>query len=159
MNRKAMTLANISNGLLFTHDGVCFFSSTHGHHMGLGYFRMDAMPWDAVIHLMRGGDITIIDATRKNKPLSDALRYGVPTWAMVYNRAIRIRSEKVCDWQTREMISVASSNKHRKLIRSYRKLAKYFKPERPAVIGENIKVVCYPNFQLDDQMEEIGQRV
>ena len=154
-----LILANISNGLLFPHDGVCFFSSTHGHHMKLGYFRIDAMPWDAVIHLMKGGEITIVDATRKNKPMTDALRYRVPTWAMVYNRAIRKKSEKVCDWQTREMIRVASSNKHKRLLRSYRKLAKYFKPAQPAVIGQNIKVICHRNFQLDDQIEEIGRRV
>lgn len=148
-----LMLANISNGLVFPHDGVCFFMSTYGHHAKLGYFRIDAMPWSAVIHLMNNGEIAIIDATRGDKSLTDAQRYGVPTWCMVYNRAIRAKSDRVCDWETDAMRRVASSNYHKKLIRSIRKLAKYYRPTRPAVIGQNVHLICHRRFQFDDRVQ------
>lgn len=148
-----LALANISNGLIFHHDDVCFFQSTHGHHAKMGYFRLDAMPWSAVIYLMLGGEVTIVDATQHSKSMTDAQKFGVPTWCMVYNRAIRIKAERVCDWQTPAMIRVASSNIHKKLIHSIRKLAKYYNPTRPAVINQNVYFVCHRNFKYDDKIE------
>ena len=121
-----MKLANISNGLYFEHDDVCNFQSQFGHHCHLGYFRIDSMPYRAIIHLLTGGSLEIIDATAHDKPLSDALKYGLPTWCIVMNHAmkfdyIRIR---VCDWQTKEMIR--ASQVHRNYLQSLRKLIKLY---------------------------------
>jgi len=126
-----MILANISNGLVFPHDDVCYFQSTHGHKCKMGYFRIDAMPLRAIIHLLRGGNLTIVDATQHHKLLTDAQKFGIATWILVYNRAIRKRIDQVCPWQTREMEMVASSNIHKKLIKTIRKLAKYYQPLNP----------------------------
>jgi hypothetical protein len=103
--RTVLRLANISNGLHFPHDDVCCFQSQHAHRRSLGYFRIDAMPYRAVIHLLRGGVVEIIDATHKSKLLSEALRHGVPTWCIVMNRAMKFdyQNVRVCGWQTRDM--------------------------------------------------------
>src|SRR3990167_8290817 len=95
-----LRLANIRNGLAFPNDDVCMFQSCHGHHAADGYFRIDDMSYRVVIELLRGHPVTIVDGTARNKPLSDALRYGVPTWLMVFNRAICQRRVHVCPWVT-----------------------------------------------------------
>lgn len=69
-----MIIANATNGLAFPHDHVCYFQSQFAHHMRLGYFRLDSMPIQPIIHLLNGGTITIVDATKHDKPLSDALK-------------------------------------------------------------------------------------
>ena len=157
-----MRLANISNGLPFEHDGTCWFQSQHGHHLRDGYFRADAMPWDAVIHLLRGGSVEIIDATQHNKPLSDALRYGVPTWAMVFNRAVRLwppAGTLVCEWQTREMRMAAFDTRHKKTVRSIRRLAGIYGASQPAVIGVNVLLTCHRNIAWDDKPELIRTKL
>jgi hypothetical protein len=152
-----LILANISNGLAFPHDDVCYFQSQHGHSWKNGYFRIDAMPLRAVIHLMLGRTVTIIDATRRHKKLTDAFKFGVPTWCIVYNHAICQKVDKVCLWQTKEMETAAHSTLHEKLIQTIRKLAKYYQPTKPAVIGDNIKLVCHQNFMADDKPKRIQE--
>jgi hypothetical protein len=154
-----MILANISNGLAFPHDEVCYFQSTYGHKCKSGYFRIDSMPLKAVIHLLCGGELNIVDATQHNKPMTDAQKFGVATWCLVYNRAIRQRIDKVCSWQTRDMERVASSNIHKKLIKTIRKLAKYYPTSSPAVIGENVSLICFRNFTGDDKPEHIREKI
>ncbi len=146
-----MILANISNGLAFPYDDVCYFQSQHGHNAKMGYFRIDAMPYKAIIHLMRGGEITIIDATRRHKKLSDALKFGVPMWCLVYNRAINKRGLTVCPWQTKEMESISQNGVHEASIHSIKKLAKYYDPQKPAIIGDNIHLQCHQGFIADDK--------
>jgi len=152
-----MILANISNGLAFPHDSVCYFQSQYGHNWKVGYFRIDAMPLDAIIHLLKGGEITIVDATRRHKKLTDAFKFGVPTWCLVFNRAINKRVNKVCDWQTKEMEILSNNGVHEKLIQTIRKLAKYYEPIKPAIIGDNIKLICHQNFSADDKPKRIQQ--
>jgi hypothetical protein len=149
-----MILANISNGLAFPHDDVSFFQSQHGHNCKMGYFRLDAMPYRAIIHLMKGEEIVIVDATRRHKPLTDAQKFGVVTWALVYNRAIGCKV-KVCAWQTPEMGRVALSHIHAKAVQTLRHLAKYYNPRRPAIIGDNVKLVCHQGFVADDNVGRI----
>lgn len=117
------------------------------------------MPFSAIIHLLQGGTLTIVDATQHGKPLTDAQKYGIATWCLVYNRAIRRRADKICAWQTREMEMVASSNIHKKLIKTIRKLARYYPPTKPAIIGENVQLVCHRGFALDDKAEEIRNKL
>lgn len=150
-----MILANISNGLAFEHDDVCYFQSQYAHHLSLGYFRVDSMPYKAVIHLLKGGQLEIIDATHKDKPLSDAMLYGVGTWCLVMNRALKhdYKKIKVCEWQTKEMIT--ATDKHKRYIQSLRKLIKIYGRIEPVVIGNQIKITCYNNFQYDDRMENV----
>lgn len=148
---KIIRLANMMNGLAYPpYDGVCYFQSCYGHHASYGYFRLDSMPFDAVIHLLRGGQLIVIDATRKNKPLSDALKFGVPTWCLVFNRALRRRDVKVCNWQTPEMKRVALQN-HKPLVHTIRKLIKIYNFQKPAVIGDNIHLECHQKISFDDK--------
>lgn len=154
-----MILANISNGLAFPHDGTCYFQSNHGHNCKMGYFRIDAMPLDAIIHLMKGGEITVVDATRHGKLYTDAQKFGVATWALIYNRAIRKKADKVCAWQTKEMEAVASNGVHEKLIETIRKLARYYDPVKPAIIGDNIKLVCHHGFIADDNVKRLKEMI
>ena len=137
-----LRLSNICNGLPYPHDMVCNFMSTHGHHKKDGYFRMDAMPYDAVICLLRGGAVTIIDATQHNKPLTDALKYGVPTWCLMFNRALRCKIP-VCPWMTQDMVDVANGPLHRPLVQRVRRLEQIFGNAGPIEIGKQVMLECY----------------
>ena len=163
------TYANLSNGIAFPHNSVCRFQSNHGHNWKLGYFAVDSMPWDAVIRLLHGEPITIVDATAHNKPLSDGLRYGLTTWAMAFNRAIR-RNDcvRVAPWSTREMCLAAYRNHTAKqVVQGIRRLARIYgaygpvwlscnDPRCPSVLSKfsgscaKINVKCYSDFKADD---------
>lgn len=152
-----MRIANVTNGLAFLpYDAVSMFMSTHGHHASMGYFRIDAMPYNAVIHLLTGGTITLVDATQHNKPLTDAFKFGVPTWCMVFNRAIRVET-KVCEWQTPTMCSVSRSQIHKRLVQRIRRLACIFPPSAPAIIGKNVLLEVHRQFPYDDKPNKIKQ--
>lgn len=155
-----LRLANISNGLVYNHNDVCHFQSNYGHHASLGYFRIDAMPYRAIIHLLRGDTIEIIDATAsKHKKLSDGLKYGVPTWCIVFNRALNFKGSrhiKVCDWQTSAIKGVALQG-HKSLVQSIRKLIKVYGYVKPAVIGDNVRLTCYNAVNFDDKSSIIKE--
>lgn len=148
-----MRLANIRNGLAYPHDDVCLFQSNHGHRASMGYFRIDAMPYRAVIHLLCGGEITIIDATARGKKLSDALRYGVPTWCMVFNRALGQPRVPVAAWVTREMVNLAHGPIHKPLVQTIRKLARLYPYQKLAIIGMNVHLESHPCCRFDDKPE------
>jgi hypothetical protein len=155
-----MRLANATNGLCFPpFDAVCMFQSQHGHHMRSGYFRWDAMPWDAVVHLLQGGQVTIVDATRRHKSMTDAQKFGVATWCLVFNRAIRDRETLVCTWQTPEMRRVALSELHEPYMRSIRKLANLLGSHRPAIIGQTVILECHQAFDADDKPKRLRARI
>lgn len=148
-----LKLANISNGLAFPHDDVCHFQSQFGHHAKYGYFRIDSMPYSAIIHLLQGNEIEIIDATAKDKPLTDAFRYGIPTWCLVINRTMKYdwKNIRVCEWQTKEMIN--ASKVHEGYMHSIRKLVNlYGNTIEPITIGNQVKLTCHRLFQYDDRM-------
>lgn len=158
-----LRLANISSGLAFPpYDGVCMFQSQHAHHCErCGYFRIDAMPMDAVLHLLRGGEVMVIDATRRRKPLSDALRFGVPTWCLVFNRAMGDRRVAVCEWETREMRRAAHSDRHHPTAQVIRRLARAtgLVNGARAVVGKNVHLECHQGFIGDDKPRRIARMV
>ena len=156
-----LRLANASNGLAFPHDGVCFFQSQHAHHMKHGYFADNAMPWDAVVALLKDGTVTVVDATRKDKRMTGALKFGVPTWCLVYNRAVRRLGVRVCEWETPEMRHVAMNGYHEHLLGPIRRLARVYARAgaRPAVIGKNVILECHSGFVADDDPEGLRQLV
>lgn len=152
------TYANISNGLAFPHDDVCMFKSTHGHNYRMGYFRLDAMPYSAVIELLKGHKIKIVDATHHDKPLTDGLKFGLTTWVLVFNRALGY-DVMVAPWQTKEMWRASRRNSDvKKLVKTIRGLNKLFDNKGPAKIGENIQIECYRNFKYDDKMREFYEK-
>ena len=149
-------LANLSNGLIYPHDDICYFQSMYGHHAKLGYFRIDSMPISATIHLLKGGEIAIIDATHhQNKHFTDAQKFGVTTWCMVFNRACQYKNIKVVDWQTPEMKQIALSRIQKPVVQTIRKLIKFYGFTKPAIIGDNVKLICYKSITFDDKPEEI----
>lgn len=160
-----MTLANLSNGLAYPHDHIAHFQSNYAHHKSLGYFRIDSMPLEAIVHLLNGGEVTIVDATASDKALSDGLKKGVPTWCLVFNRAIDkvgvsgARSVRVCEWQTRDMVQVAHSQFHHPATQTIRKLAKVVGATGPAVIGQNIHLVCHRLVGFDDKPDRLAELV
>lgn len=154
-----MILANISNGLVFPHDDICYFQSCWGHHKSLGYFRIDSMPFSAIIALLKGDNITIVDATRRHKHFTDAQKYGVPTWCLVFNRALGLKKVHVCDWATREMIETAHSPIHKPTVQTIRKLVKIYGYIKPAVIGDNVKLVCHKGAEWDDKPKRIKDKL
>lgn len=159
---KRLILANMSNGLVYAHDMTCYYQSNHAHRLKTGYFAHNAMPWDAIIALLKGYEIEIVDATVKKKVLTDAQRFGVPTFCLVFNRAIglkTIRTLKVCDWQTLEMVKVAHGDIHKPLVQSIRKLIKYYDWCRPAIIGDNVHLTCHQNFTADDKPKQIKEMI
>jgi len=143
--------ANLSNGLAYPHDGVCAFLSTFGHHYRNGYFRIDSMPYDAVILLLQGQRIGIVDATQHDKPLTDALKFGVPTWCRVFNRAIRCNDVQVCQWETVHIKRAAGQQGKGPLVQTIRKLAILYGVAEPAIIGENVLLDCHRSVQFDDK--------
>jgi len=148
-----LRLANIRNGLAYPHDDVCCFQSCHAHHKAGGYFRIDAMPYGAVIRLLQGGTICIIDATQHDKELSDALKFGVPTWCRVFNRAVggKFNEYPVCKWETRDMRQAANMACQRPLVQTYCKLVQLYGAERPCIIGENVTLECHRKINFDDK--------
>jgi len=156
-------LANMMNGLAYLpYDDICYFQSCYGHHASYGYFRIDAMPIKVVIHLLQCGEITIVDATRKYKPLSDAMKFGVPTWCIVFNRALNFKGSrhiKVCDWQTPEMKRIALSQQHKPLVQTIRKLIRIYGYENPAIIGKNIHLECHQGAIFDDKPKRLKELV
>lgn len=150
-----MILANMSNGLAFPHDDICYFQSQYGHQFSLGYFRHDSMPYSAVVALLKGESLTIIDATRRYKRLTDAQKYGIPTWCLVFNRAIHRKDVVVCDWQTREMQRAALSEIHKPYVNTIRKLANIYGWVKPAVISDNVILECQQGAIWDDQPKRL----
>lgn len=148
--------ANITNGLAYPHDDVCALMSTHAHHYACGYLRLDSMPYSAAIELLKGRRILIIDATQHNKPLTDALRYGLPTWCRIFNRAIRINTQPVCDWETPHISRAAYTGPHAaKITQRIRRLAAVYGNSGPAIIGLNVLVECHRRFPYDDKPDSI----
>ena len=154
--RDGIRLANMSNGLVYPHDSVCFFQSQHGHQAKVGYFRIDAMPYEAVLILLRGGTIEIIDATARDKLLTDAQKFGVPTWCLVFNRAIR-QSAVVCAWETPEMRKVASSRHHKPLVQAIRRLRRIVGDAGPIKIGGQVRLTCHRSVGFDDKPQELAR--
>lgn len=155
-----LRLANISNGLAYPHDDVCAFQSQHAHHcQKCGYFRIDAMPYSAVIHLIKGGTIEIIDGTAHNKAYSDALKFGVPTWCLVFNRAIRERNHITCSWQTRDMVRMANDSRHKPLVQMIRKINRLYGPAKPVIVGKNVILTCHKEVEFDDKPELLKRRI
>lgn len=154
-----MRIANMTNGLAFLpFDEISYFQSCYAHHAKLGYFRIDAMPLKAVVNLLKGETITIIDACRKHKELSDALKFGVPAWCIVFNRALNFKGSrdiKVCEWQTPEMKQVALSQIHKPLVQTIRKLIKIYDYKYPAIISNNVILECHTGFIADDKPSKI----
>ena len=159
MINNNLVLANISNGLAFPPcDDYCYFQSNYAHHAKTGYFAHNSISWKAIIHLLQAGDITIIDATRRHKPLSDALAKGCVVFALVFNRAIgtkEVRKIKTVSWQTPEMVRVANSAVHKPMVATIRKLIKYYGWAKPAIIGDNVKLICHQGFIADDKPERL----
>lgn len=150
-----MRIANATNGLAFPpFDAVSMFLSTHGHNCKFGYFRIDAMPYIAVIELLRGNTITMVDATPHNKELTDAFKFGLATWCIVFNRAIR-NEVAVAPWQTRDMWRNGHSVRFKPLVQRIRRLALMYLPHRPAVMGDNVLLEVHRQFALDDKPSSI----
>ena len=156
---KPLVLANIRNGLVYPHDDTCYFQSCYGHQMKTGYCRIDSMPHRAIIHLLKGGTIKIVDATSNVKKLTDAQKFGVATWCLIFNRAIRAYGVEVCKWQTKHMREVIYHpkfrNKHKKLVKVIRKLISVYGYTKPAIIGDNVHLKCYQKVHFDDNSESI----
>ena len=161
--------ANITNGLCFPHNDVCHFMSTHGHSFKMGYLRLDSMPYSAAIELLRGQDIIIKDASQHNKPLTDGLRYGVSTWAMIFNRAIGSDHTRVAPWTTKEMWYAAyRTDVSSKIVQRIRRLKEVYGDCGPVNIFDRsdkirmlekvspaILLECHRNFKLDDKPKEM----
>lgn len=154
-----MILANFSNGIVYPHDDICYFQSMYGHHAKLGYFRLDSMPIRAIVAALKGERLTIIDATRRHKRLTDALKYGVPTWCLVFNRAIGYKSVPVCDWATPEMVRLAHSDFHDKTKATIRKLSNIYGDCGPVIIGENLILECHQAAEWDDKPKRIKRKL
>ena len=151
-----LRVANATNGLAFPpYDCVSMFLSTHGHNYSMGYFRIDAMPYRAIIELLGGGEIKVVDATQHDKPLPDALKFGVTTFALVFNRAVGEYKLVVAPWQTREMRRAALSGAHKKLVQRIRRLVKVFGHSGPVEMGKQVQWEVHRNFPWDDKPEKI----
>jgi len=147
----------MSNGLAYPHDMTCYFQSNYAHHMKLGYFNRDCMPIDAIIHLLKGGEICIIDASQHYR-LTDALRFSVPTWCSVFNRAAHIQL-KPCAWFTKEMWKVSRSRLHKPTVQKIRKLIRIFGFTSPAIISRNVHLINYQGVKFDDKVDELRRLV
>jgi hypothetical protein len=155
---EILRIANATNGLAFPpFDDVSMFLSTHGHHYKQGYFRIDAMPYRAVIHLLLGGAIKIVDASPSGKLLCSSFRNGVTTWCLVFNRAAHIYDLQVAEWQTIHHRAAAHSKKHSPLCQRIRRLIEVYGFKKPAIIGDNVLLEMHNNFELDDKPAELGK--
>lgn len=159
---KRWRLANLSNGIVFPHDMVCWFQSNHAHNRSTGYFDQAAMPWPAVVNMFARPEdqYLILDATRRHKPLTDAQKVGVPTWCLTFNHALGLPYEQVCVWETREMREAAADPIHHDLRQQIRRLSRYFEPRKQGlVLGRDVFVECYQNAEWDDKPKRIRERL
>ena len=152
-----IVLANLSNGLAYPHDGICHFQSNYAHSRKLGYCRLDSMPLDAVRALLVGETVKVVDG-RRRPGLSEALRWGVPTWALAFNRAIGWRAVRVCGWETPAMRAAAHSRTHKPLVQTIRKLARVYGYAHPLTLGDTLLVECHV-CEHDDNPERIAELV
>ena len=151
-----LRIANATNGLAFPpFDAVSMFLSTHGHNYKFGYFRFDAMPYLAVIELLSGGAVVMVDATPHDKELTDAFKFGLTSWCVVFNRAIH-KEVQVASWQTREIWRNGHDCRFKPLVQRIRRLALIYPPSKPAVMGDNVLCEVHRNFKLDDKPSEIA---
>jgi len=147
-----LLVANGTNGLYFEpYDDVSMFQSQFGHSKKKGYFRIDSLSYRSVIHLLKGGKIEIIDGTRKRKGLPDSFKFGVTTFALVLNRALGYGKLEVAPWQTRDMVEVAWSQKHKPLVNRIRRMIRIFGKCEPIKLGKQIELTVYNSFYLDDR--------
>ncbi len=154
-----MRIANATNGLAYPpYDAISMFLSTHGHSCKMGYFRIDAMPYMAVVELLKGGNITLVDATQHNKTLPDAFKFGLTTWCMVFNRAIK-KEASPAEWATRDMYRAANSHYHKKLVQRIRRLVAVYGSTKPAVIGDNVLVEVKRLVDFDDNPSLLAERL
>jgi hypothetical protein len=112
-----------------------------------------------LVKLLSGNKIIIIDATRTHKSLTDALKFGVPTFCIVFNRAIRQREIQVCPWETREMRKVAFSKIHKPLVQTIRKLVNIYGFASPLVINDQISLECHQGFIADDKPKRLQKLI
>lgn len=136
-----MLLANASNGLALVPlpDAVSAFLSSHAHHYP--YRSVGAMPPDAILELLRGGVVSVVDGS-KRKPYPDSLVTGVGTWALVFGRAVEKLGGQLSDvpWATREMLKACWREEHEPTVKLIRRLARISSvPDRP------LAVHCWPN--------------
>ncbi|KNC48266.1 initiator tRNA phosphoribosyl transferase [Thecamonas trahens ATCC 50062] len=80
--------ANLRCGAWYAPQGAptCYFKSTDGH-TGQWAFSLRRLNAHVAIEAAAAGAALIVDATRRGKPLPDALSKTVPLWAAVLNRA------------------------------------------------------------------------
>ena len=138
---KKLVLANARNGLVYPHDDVCLFKSSWYHGVNRIYYRDYSMPLGAIVHLFKGGDIEIVDATVNRDHMSDGLKYGVVAWCVLYNRMLLKCNTKTCAWEDNNMVKEA--DKHKAYCEVLSRIAKLYSNKKPAVIGKNITLTCH----------------
>lgn len=136
------------------------------------------MPLRAIVHLLLGRRIVIVDGTAKARRASDALTYGVPTWCAAYNAALGFRSPP-CGWITDHAMVQARSDVHRQMRHTVIKLAEIYAPNGApaALIGwtvhpgmsstpsitfspdANVILECHRGIDHDDRPEVLRQRM
>ncbi len=157
-----VVLGNISNGLVYPHHQPCWFQSNHAHNYQTGYFAKDSMPWTAVINMFVNPEdtYTIVDATRRHKKITDAQKFGVPTWLIMFNGALGLNpnGKKVCPWETPEMKKAGASSVHHELRQQIRRVQRYYPPRgTPLILGENFFLECHQNAVWDDKPDRIKE--
>jgi hypothetical protein len=86
-----MIVLNCRNGLPFNNyfrtEHYSMFLSSHAHHANC-YFQSGDMPISAIIELLKGGIVTVVDAST-SKPFPDALVTGLGSWVIAFNRGLK----------------------------------------------------------------------
>lgn len=136
-----LTAANASNGLALAPfpDTVSVFLSSHAHRWP--YRSIGAMPPDAILELLRGGIVQVVDGS-KRKSYPDSLVTGVGTWALVFGRAVKKLGGQLSDvpWATREMYKACWHAEHEPTVKLVRRLARITTvPDRPLALH------CWPS--------------
>jgi hypothetical protein len=126
---------NASNGLAYKAlcptDHVSLFLSSQAHHADC-YFRAEAMPHSALVRLLCGGVVAVVDASGR-KPFPDSLVTGVGSWVLAFNRALRGEGE--VPHATPAMRRFAGhSEEADRVVRSVRRLARIYGDRGPATM-------------------------
>lgn len=138
-----MVLGNFPYGCAFPHELKCFFQGGYAR-KNLGYFNRDAMPWDAVVHLCRGGKIMVVDGTHIISPsdMTHALKFSVVTWTIVFNTALGYGGDLVVDWATNDMYEVAESRKWHGYRQAIKRIANVYGNPGPLKITNQVQLRC-----------------
>ncbi len=134
-DKNVLWVCNARNGLAHRNElqtpHIGYFLSSHAHHKQC-YFVPYAMPLAAIVHLLCGGVVAVVDASRR-KVFPDSLVAGLGSWVYAFNRGIGVYEPDFVPYGTSAMWWYAIRSRNaREIKKVVRRLATILGDKGPA---------------------------